>query len=76
MKHSLVQEMTMVTEYTTLESAEEVLSHLKDLVRDEGKDPYEILEELGIQTRLGYIQELTGEDELLDLEQDSDLEYD
>lgn len=76
MAHSLVQEMTMVTDVTNLEEAEALVSHMKDMVQDEGEDPAGILEEMGIRPLAVWIAELDGSDDNLDLEQDSDLEYD
>jgi hypothetical protein len=66
MAHSLVQEMTMLTQFDSIERAEEELSRLKDLVQDEGADPIIILDEMGIRPLDTWIAELKGYDDLLD----------
>jgi hypothetical protein len=73
MAHSLVQEMTMLTQFDSIERAEEELSRLKDLVIDEGADPIIILDEMGIRPLDTWIAELKGYNDLLDMEQEADL---
>lgn len=60
--HSLAQEMTMVTEFTDITEAEAKVWEMKDAVL-EGEDPVTLLNEVGVDPRTQWINELEGVDE-------------
>jgi hypothetical protein len=70
MAHSLAQEMTMIIDVSNLEEAEQQVQDMQHQVQNLGMDPAFVLESAGIEPKAVWINEL------LDLEQDSDLEYD
>lgn len=70
MTHSLAQEMTQITDFTNIEDAESEVQDMQHQVQNLGMDPAFVLEAAGIEPKACWINEL------LDLEQDGDLEYD
>lgn len=60
--HSLAQELTMLTEHTSIEAAEACIDAMRAKV-EAGDDPETVLDAEGIAPRQQWLNELTGADE-------------